>query len=214
MAVVFDLDGTLIDSLPTIAKAGNAVLADVNLQELDIDVYRGFVGLGEQVFIDRLIAATTLSVTDRPVVMEHFIKRYKEASSQTDLFHGVEKAMSDLKAMQVPIGLCTNKPQAALSVVLDTLNWQDMFGSVIAGDTLAVRKPHPEPLQKAFQDLGSTTGIYVGDSETDAETAKRAGVPFVLFTKGIRVSPIEDIPHDVAFDDFADLAEIVKDLIS
>lgn len=99
---------------------------------------------------------------------------------------------------------------AALGVVLQTLGWQDMFDVVIAGDTLPVRKPEPEPLHLAVERLGTKTGLYVGDSETDAETAQRAGVPFALFTKGIRVSPVDQIPHDVAFDDFAALPDIVK----
>lgn len=146
--------------------------------------------------------------------MERFISGYKTVSQGSRLFDGAQQALADIKSMGVPIGLCTNKPQAPLSVVLDSLNWQNMFDVVVAGDTLAVRKPYPEPLHLAFEKLGlqpdSSAGLYVGDSETDAQTAKRAKKPFALFTRGIRVSPVADIPHDVAFDDFETLPEIVK----
>lgn len=208
MAVVFDLDGTLIDSLPHVAEAGNAVLLAEGLPGLETDAFRYFVGLGEQVFLDRLIAATGLNPSDRPALMRRFIDGYKVVSQHSQLFPGVQAALLSLKKRGVPIGLCTNKPQEALSVVLKSLGWQDMFGAVVAGDTLALRKPHPEPLHLAFQTLGVDGGLYVGDSETDAETAKRAEMPFALFTKGIRVSPIEDIPHTVVFDDFAKFDEI------
>lgn len=209
MAVIFDLDGTLIDSLPTIAKAGNAVLAGADLSPLPVDRYRAFVGLGEQVLLDRLIAATDLDAGQRDHLMIQFMNSYKAASQDTHLFDGVPAALEAVKKLG-QIGLCTNKPMAALGVVLQTLGWQDMFDVVIAGDTLPVRKPEPEPLQLAVERLGTKTGLYVGDSETDAETAQRAGVPFALFTKGIRVSPVDQIPHDVAFDDFAALPDIVK----
>jgi phosphoglycolate phosphatase len=81
----------------------------------------------------------------------------------------------------------------------------------VAGDTLPLRKPDPAPLHHAFTALGGP-GIYVGDSEVDAATAQAAGAPFVLFTRGIRMTPVEAIPHDVAFEDFAALPEICERL--
>lgn len=97
MAVIFDLDGTLIDSLPTIAKAGNAVLAGADLSPLPVDRYRAFVGLGEQVFLDRLIAATDLDAGQRDHLMIQFMNSYKAASQDTHLFDGVPAALEAVK---------------------------------------------------------------------------------------------------------------------
>lgn len=208
MPVVFDLDGTLVDSLPGIARAANRLLAEEGLSPLPQAQIGGFVGMGVDVFLDRLIAATSLEVADRPRLSERFLPIYEEASQGTPLFDGVGDALRVLKARGVPLGICTNKPSGPLKHVLADIPEAALFDVVVAGDTLPLRKPDPAPLMLAFEKLGAVRGLYVGDSETDAETARRAGMPFALFTRGIRVSPVEEIPHDVAFDDFAELEAI------
>ena len=106
------------------------------------------------------------------------------------------------------MALCTNKPAAPLWPTLKAAGIEDAFDVVLAGDMLEKRKPDPLPVHHILSELNAETCLYVGDSETDAETARRAGVPFMLFTEGIRLAPIEDIPHDVAFDDLSMLPEI------
>ena len=88
------------------------------------------------------------------------------------------------------------------------------FDIELAGDDLERRKPDALPLLTAMERLGGETCIYVGDSDIDAETALNAGVPFALYTEGIRTKPVDEIPHDVAFNDFSDLPEIVRRLAS
>jgi phosphoglycolate phosphatase len=211
MRVVFDLDGTLIDSLPDLASAANAVLTARGEPELPDSVVAGFVGMGEGVFVDRLIAATALDLGERPAILADFLRHYKEMASRTRLFDGVTDALANLRARGAALGLCTNKPGGPLDAVLAHLGWEESFDVVVAGDTLPLRKPDPAPLHHAFAALGGP-GIYVGDSEVDAATAQAAGVPFVLFTRGIRMTPVEAIPHDVAFEDFAALPEICERL--
>jgi phosphoglycolate phosphatase len=213
MPVVFDLDGTLVDSLPGIANAANRLLAEEGLAPLPQATVGGFVGMGVEVFLDRLIAATDLDAADRPRLARRFLPIYEEASLGTPLFDGVSEALGLLKARGIPLGICTNKPSGPLRFVLEGLPEASLFDVVIAGDTLPQRKPDPAPLVLAFQKLGATRGLYVGDSETDAETARRANMPFALFTRGIRVSPVHEIPHDVAFDDFARLSGIYDGLL-
>ncbi|MGR3698303.1 MAG: HAD-IA family hydrolase, partial [Roseovarius sp.] len=84
----------------------------------------------------------------------------------------------------------------------------------IGGDSLTVRKPDPAPLQATAAALGARDVVFVGDSEVDAETAARAGVPFVLYTQGYRKGPVERITHDRAFSDFAHLPGLITDLLS
>ncbi len=210
MSVVFDLNGTLIDSLPTITQTANSLLSENGLPDLSSQVVGSFVGLGEQVFLDRLIAATALEAGNRPALMERFIAIYKEVSQDTHLFAGVREALDQFAADGVPMGLCTNKPGGPTEVVLQTTDLARYFDVVAAGDTLPVRKPDPAPLHHAFEAIGA--GVYVGDSETDAKTAEAASVPFVLFTEGIRVSPLSDIPHDAAFDRFDLLPAVISSL--
>jgi len=93
--------------------------------------------------------------------------------------------------------------------VMDHLALTPFFETFWGGDSLAVRKPDPAPLRAALAALGDGPWIYVGDSEVDAQTALGAGVPFVLYTKGYRKSAVEQIPHAVAFDDYAQLPALV-----
>ena len=125
---------------------------------------------------------------------------------------GVMAALELLRAEGVPMGLVTNKPRAPLGPTLDTVALTPFFDVVLAGDDLDRRKPDPEPLLHAVRALGGERVIYVGDSDVDAETARRAGQVFVLYTEGIRTVPLHDIPHDVAFNDFAMLPGIVRRL--
>lgn len=210
--VVFDLDGTLIDSLPGIAGSANALLGEQGLAALPRNVVAGFVGLGEQVFLDRLIAATDLDPRQRPALMERFIHHYMAAARGTRLFDGVAEMLDTLAGAGVAMGLCTNKPAAPLAPVLQETGLAHRFGVVVAGDTLPQRKPDPAPLLHAFEVLGQGPGLYVGDSEVDAETARRAGMAFALYTGGIRQTPVADIPHQAAFDDFSNVPVILARL--
>lgn len=208
--VVFDLDGTLIDSLPGIAGAANALLSEWGHPALAPAQIGGFVGHGEQVFLDRLIAASPLDPAERDHLMNRFLALYADAAKVTRLFPGVEEMLDALSVGGVTMGLCTNKPSGPLAPVLRETGLDRRFAVVVAGDTLSLRKPDPAPLRHAFDVIGQGPGLYVGDSEVDAETARRAGIPFALYTRGIRQSPVEAIPHDAAFDEFEELPGILS----
>lgn len=210
--VVFDLDGTLIDSLPDVTAAANAVLADYGKPAVPETMVNGFVGMGEGVFIDRLIAATDLDPAKRDEILICFIGHYKIAAQSTRLFPGVRQALTALKDQGHALSLCTNKPQAALTPTLIAAGLDQTFDVVVAGDTLSIRKPNPEPVFHILKELGAETCLYVGDSEVDAETAQRAGVPFIIYTEGIRQNPVESIPHTRQFSDFSDLAQICVEI--
>lgn len=211
--VVFDLDGTLIDSLPDVTNAANALLSDHGLPPLPQSTVRGFIGMGERVFLDRLISATDLDRTEYDALMVQFIAHYKKSTGATVVFPGVLDVLASLKAEGFRLAICTNKPMGPLQAVLDALDLEKWFDAVVAGDSLPKRKPEPDPLLFAFEKIGATEGVYVGDSDVDAATARNAGVPFAFFTEGIRTVAIEDIPHDRAFSDFAELPDICRELM-
>ncbi len=137
------------------------------------------------------------------------LSHYNAASSDlTRPYPGMVAALEWLQGEGFVLGLCTNKPEAPARKILEEMDLARFFSAVVGGDSLAVKKPDPEPLRAVFRALGVESGLYVGDSEVDAETARAAGVPFALFTLGYRKTPVEDMPHTHAFDDFAALPGI------
>ena len=206
--IVFDLDGTLIDSLPNVTQAMNSLLAEEGLPPVTEDLVVNFVGRGEKIGLQRLIDATDLDPHDFDRLMAAFIPHYEQAALQTRLYPGAREAVDRLLADGFKLALCTNKPRAPLIPTLEAATLDDVFEVVMAGDDLDLRKPDPAPVFEIMKRVGAETCVYVGDSEVDAETAQRAGAPFVFYTEGIRAVPVHDIPHDVAFNDFGMLPAI------
>ena len=208
-AIVFDLDGTLIDSAPDIRAAANRMLVDKGLEPLDLPTIVSFIGNGLPKLVERVIGARGLDMAEHGALTEVVLGYYNAASSDlTVLYPGVEKSIYDLKSKGYKLGLCTNKPEAPTRAILEGFGLTEVFDAVVGGDTLEVKKPDPKPLLACFEALGATGGLYVGDSEVDAETAQRAKQPFALFTEGYRKSPVATIPHDQRFSDFSQLVEI------
>lgn len=211
--LAFDLDGTLIDSLGGIAKAANALLNDKGLPPVPVAQVAGYVGLGERVFLQRLIADTDLDPAEFDALMALFIPHYVQVAQETVVFPGVMAALARLRRSGHRLALVTNKPGVPLAPVLVHTGLDKVFDCVVAGDTLPTRKPDPAPLLWVAQQLGSVD-IYVGDSPIDAETAQRAGVPFLLFTEGIRTVDISEMPHHAVFSDFEELETRVAQLLA
>ncbi|WP_347266572.1 phosphoglycolate phosphatase [Paracoccus sp. (in: a-proteobacteria)] len=213
--VVFDLDGTLVDSVPDIHACVNAVLRLHQAPALSLDQVRGFVGGGVDMLWRRVIAALGLPVDSHRDLVASFMTRYHHATGLTRLYPHVTETLGVLADRGYPLGICTNKPLAPTRAVLAHMGIAGLFRTVVAGDSLPQRKPDPAPLRAALAGLGADPrqprGIYVGDSEFDAECAANAAVPFLLFTRGYRKSPVEDLPHRAAFDDFAQLPALVED---
>jgi phosphoglycolate phosphatase len=204
-SAVFDLDGTLIDSAPDIHGAANAALAEHGLPQLTMAQTRGFIGHGAAVFFTRVRSTFGIDDTMQEPLMDTFLKRYETAVHLTHCYPGAVACLETLKDAGLVLGLCTNKPIRPTHAVLDHLDLTRFFDVVLGGDSLSVRKPDPAPLFHCIDALGGKSTLYVGDSEVDAETADRAKVPFALYVEGYRKTALEDLPHELAFDQFADL---------
>ncbi len=215
-AVIFDLDGTLLDSAPDIHAVANATLAEAGSGPISLDQARRFIGNGAGVFVSRMMAACGIEETPEAHARLHaaFVARYDGATALTRPYPGARDALMALHEAGFALGLCTNKPQRPTMSVLRHFRLHGLFGTVVCGDTLPRRKPDAAPLQKAAADLGATFALFVGDSEIDAETARAAGLPFALFTEGYRKTGFENIPHTASFDRFADLPEIAAGLLA
>lgn len=217
LPVVFDLDGTLIDSAPDIQAGVNSVLLNQGIAELSLKQVKTFIGGGVETLWQKIIAAVGLPPTMQAALVKEFMAIYSTAHDQTRLFPNVREAIEVLAARGHPIGLCTNKPMSPTRAILMHFGIEDMFAYVIAGDSLPVRKPDPAPLRAAFiglgADPGDPRGIYVGDSEYDAACAANLPAPFILFTEGYRLKPTDELQHSAKFDDFSKLPQLVADQI-
>lgn len=207
--LVFDLDGTLLDTLPDILAVANAVLAEEDRPPLGPATVRGFIGNGVPVFVERMIAHANLDPSDRGRLSAAFLARYEGATALTRPFPGVESALDRFAAAGARLSICTNKPEAPARSLLAAIGWQGRFDIVVGGDTLPVRKPDPSPLRSALGDTPPGDALYVGDSETDAETAEAAGIRFALYSGGYRKSPVTAIAHDHLFDTWDALPGLV-----
>lgn len=213
--VVFDLDGTLIDSAPDIRAAANRMLAEQGIAPLDLPTIVSFIGNGLPKLVERVMTRTGLDMARHEELTAVTLAHYNAAATDlTRPYPGVVDALETLQAAGHVMALCTNKPEAPARLILRNLRLERYFNGVVGGDTLDVKKPDPAPLLHIIRRLGDGPAIYVGDSEVDAETAQRAGVRFALFSQGYRKTPVEAIPHDDLFDDFTALPGIVRAALS
>lgn len=212
-SIVFDLDGTLIDSAPDINAIANATLATAGVAGISLAETHDFIGDGPGAFVSRMMSARGLG--DAPDVLaklySEFKERYLTATENTVVYPGVIDALDTLVHVGYRLGLCTNKAIAPTNAVLAHFGLTEYFVSIVGGDTQSQRKPDPAPLLHVFDQIGTADApqLYVGDSEVDVETADRAGVPFALFTKGYRKTPVAELVHAYAFDDYSKLAGTV-----
>ncbi|OYX41080.1 MAG: phosphoglycolate phosphatase [Rhodobacterales bacterium 32-67-9] len=211
-AVIFDLDGTLIDSAPAIHAVSNAVLAELGFGALTLPQVRGFVGKGVPNLVRQLLIASGAD-PDGPLsgqVETALVARYETDVAGNVPYPGVPEALAALAGFGCRLAVCTNKPYRPAEAALRHVGLWDRFELVIGGDSLPSRKPDPAMLHHAHEQLGGGAMIYVGDSEVDAETAVNAEAPFLLFTEGYRKTPVHDLPHRVAFSDFTMLPGLVR----
>ncbi len=210
MILIFDLDGTLIDSAPDIHAAANRMLAGEGVEPLDLPTITSFIGNGLPKLVERVMAARGMDPARHKALTQITLDHYNaDATTLTRPYPGVPQALQALEAAGHRLALCTNKPEAPARAVLADLGLAGHFPVIVGGDTLAVNKPDPAPALACVEAMGGGAAAYVGDSEVDAETAQRAGLPFYLFTEGYRKSPVAALPHKAVFADFADLPALI-----
>ena len=211
--IVFDLDGTLIDSAADLAAAVNAMLAHFGRAALPVAEVRRMIGNGVAMLVTRALAARHCEHADPDEAARIFMRHYEaDATSLTRAFPGAGAALQALRAAGIPLAVCTNKPARITADILGSLDLAQYFVRVIGGDSLPYRKPDPRVLLSLVAALAAApaSSLLVGDSEVDAATAHAAGVPFVLMKHGYRHGPAEGIACIAALESFADLPPLVR----
>ena len=213
--VVFDLDGTLIDSLPDIHAASARLLAAEGLAPLPLERIRAFIGHGVPALIDQIIAATPLDAADLDRLIAAFLADYNANSAHlTRLYPNVLQCLTRLNDLGFRLGVCTNKPLEPTQHILKAYGLSDLICGVVGGDSFPAKKPDPTGLKSLIERLGNGPALYIGDSAIDALTATRAAIPFGLFTEGYLNANPADVHSTFQFDAFGELASIVEDLLA
>ncbi|HML29604.1 MAG TPA: HAD-IA family hydrolase, partial [Hyphomicrobium sp.] len=193
--IVFDLDGTLIDTAPDLAEATNHVLSTLGLDRVNEMKIRPFLGHGALAMIDGAVKAhgRTLSEQELHNLFEVFLVYYTAHIADHSVpYPHIVSALQVLKAEGATLAVCTNKMEAQARAVLDTLELSSYFSALTGRDSLGTYKPDPRHLTGTIALAGGHPGksIMIGDSETDIKTAKAAQVPVVAVSFGYSIDPV------------------------
>ena len=195
-ALIFDLDGTLVDTAPDLMGATNHALSLIGRPPITMDQVRHMVGHGARSLIERGISATGESVDRATIDKMHtaLLDYYSDhIADDSVIFDGLLDVLHKARDAKLKLGVCTNKVEHLSHKLLAELKMADFFGAVVGGDTLPIMKPDPAPYREVAQRLGVDVDrtIMFGDSETDIRTAQNAGVPVVAVTFGYTSQRVE-----------------------
>ncbi len=215
-AIVFDLDGTLIDSVPDVRAALNRILAEEGRRPLALDEVKSMIGHGATVTIEKALEATGPAGAAEYVAdfLERYLDTYRQRPTEhTVVYPGVLKALEHFTG-GVAMGICTNKPRATTLPVLEALELDRFFSAVTCGDSV----PHPKPdgrhvlLTLEMMNADPTAAALVGDSESDISAALDAGIPAVCVTYGYSHVPVESLGADAIIESFHDLVDALRQI--
>ena len=218
--VIFDLDGTLADTSGDLIGAANACFAGLghgDMLDMAADKVTAFAGGRAMLKLgfSRLGLTDSEAQVDQqfPLLLQHYAENI---DTHTFLYDGVTAAVQRLLDNDYRVGICTNKPEGLAEVLMAKLGIRDMFGSLIGADTLPVRKPDAAPYLAAVARCGGNVAksVLIGDTFTDRDTAKAAGVASVLVSFGPTGRDVEKLAPEAVLDHYDDLFDVVQGLLS
>jgi phosphoglycolate phosphatase len=216
--VLFDLDGTLLDTASDIAQALNLVCADYGLDPFPVSAVSRMIGRGSPILVERAAAARgrTLTESEQSAMVERFFHHYgaleEENRSDAEPYPGAADALRRLHEAGLKIAVVTNKYHRFASALLTRLNLSQWVGVIVGGDTCERRKPDPQPLLFACRSLQLTASqaLMVGDSINDVLAARAAGIPVVCVPYGYNEGQDpRTLECDVMIETLADLPELL-----
>lgn len=217
--VVFDLDGTLVDTAPDLLASLNHCLRISGLTPADPEQFRSFVGMGGKVMIERAFAAQQRAFADGELarLLDAFLDHYGDnIPGESQPYPGVLDALDRFAAEGYILAICTNKYEALSKSLIEALDLTSRFAAICGQDTFAFRKPDPRHLTETIAQAGGDPerAVMIGDSRTDIDTAKAAGIPVVAVDFGYTDRHVREFEPSSIISHFDELSlDLVGDLI-
>jgi len=214
-ALIFDLDGTLIDTAPDLLGATNAVLKSQGRLPVDPGTLRHMVGFGARSLIEQAMAATGTPVppSELPGLVEIFLAHYRaHIADESVPFPGVVETLQQFRDEGERLAVLTNKPQEMADMLLHALKLDGFFGVIYGAGRTSYVKPDARIFHDVVRDLGGEPGIMIGDSITDVATARAAKAPVILVSYGYTPHPAHTLGGDAVTDSFAEIPRLVRSL--
>ncbi|MFM7085265.1 MAG: phosphoglycolate phosphatase [Hyphomicrobium sp.] len=218
LTLVFDLDGTLVDTAPDLVGATNHVLADIGLSPIEEVLLRPWISFGARRMIIEALRYSHRVLTEQEVdrLFELFI-RYYEVNIARDSrpYPGLLLSLDTLRAAGARLAVCTNKRESLSRALLEALHINQHFSAIAGRDTFDVHKPHPDHLKGAIRLAGGNEeeAIMVGDSDVDVATAKAAGIPIIAVSFGYTQVPVATLEPNSVIDHYDNLIPAIRKLL-
>ncbi|PYE41229.1 phosphoglycolate phosphatase [Psychrobacter fozii] len=215
--LIFDFDGTLIDSVPDLADATNAMLTTLGKETYPIETIRNWIGNGSRLLVERALVGKVevleneLTVEEADHAEHLFFEAYKNLSgSKTVAYPDVDNGLKKLKNAGYTLALVTNKPIRFVPKILQSFGWQDLFSEVLGGDSLSTKKPDPAPLLHVCEALNVSPeqAVMIGDSRNDILAGQNANMDTLGLSYGYNYGQdIRELNPTEAFDSFQALQD-------
>ena len=212
---IFDLDGTLVDTAPDFKNSINYMLNELNESEVSLEEIRNWVGYGARELIRRTVVDKNIPHDEQRIeeMLKIFLLHYTHnIDDDSVLFNNVRNVLEFLKNNGLKLAVCTNKMERLSNILLEKLNVLHMFDYLVGGDSLRKCKPDPFPLLNICEKLNTeiSDSIMIGDSVTDLNAGKGAGMPVVLVSYGYTDNKDIYNEADLVINDFSQLKELVN----
>jgi phosphoglycolate phosphatase len=216
--IIFDLDGTLVDTAPDLMAALNVVLKQAGHRTLDRAELRSLVGFGVRPLFIRAFEKTGAVLSEEQLLKhgEDFLRHYRDnIANKSRTFPHVVETLDALKSDGFHLGVCTNKPHDLTELLLEKLDLARHFNAVIGAGRTAINKPNPGHILDVVNALGGDAkhSVMVGDSAVDVAAAKAAEIPVIVMSYGYTVTPPDELGADALTGDFSEIPELVAQLM-
>ena len=216
LTILFDLDGTLVDTAPDLMGAHNHVMKKFGYPEKSLGDIKHIAGRGAWIMMQRTFRDEIKDEKLKKEMVKEFINYYaKNIDKKSKPMRGVIDFLKWAKSNHILMGVCTNKQERLAIDLLKKINLSEYFEYVAGCDTFDFNKPDPRHLTNVIEIIGGDVKkcIMVGDSEVDSQSAQNAKIPFILVEEGYTEKNINEIPHKVLIKNFVNFKNIVKDYL-
>ena len=213
LTILFDLDGTLVDTAPDLMGAHNHVMKKFGYPQKSLDDIKHIAGRGAWIMMQRTFRDEIKDENLKKEMVKEFLNYYaKNIDRGSKPIKGVVKFLEWAKSKQILMAVCTNKQERLAVDLLKKINLSQYFEYIAGCDTFDFNKPDPRHLTNVIEIIGGdiNKSIMIGDSEVDSQSAYNAKIPFILVEEGYTEKNINEIPHKTLIKDFSNFEKIVE----